>query len=165
MTVSELIDLLLREDPDAVVCIPQWESLAWATVDSVEELDDGGVLLSPVEDRTPPGRADFDAAGLTFARQDRPRTRPAAGQAAVQIRQKAYFPPVDRVTSPLSTTQGGPRPRWSCASPPGVAGVQGDAGGPAASPGLPLDAPAPLRGWAQASKPPPRSPPPTSPPP
>ena len=53
MTVSELVTLLSRENPDAVVCIPQWESLAWATVDSIEELDDGGVLLSPVEDRTP----------------------------------------------------------------------------------------------------------------
>ena len=52
MTVSELVTLLSREDPDAVVCIPQWESLAWATVDSLEELDDGGAL-SPVEDRTP----------------------------------------------------------------------------------------------------------------
>ena len=57
MTVSELIHLLLREDQDAVVCIPQWESLAWATVDSVEELDDGGVLLSPAEDRTPQGQS------------------------------------------------------------------------------------------------------------
>ena len=53
MTVSELVTLLSHEDPDAVVCIPQWESLAWATIDSVEELDDGGVLLSPVEDRNP----------------------------------------------------------------------------------------------------------------
>jgi hypothetical protein len=52
MTVSELVHLLSQEDPDAVVSIPQWESLAWATVDSVEELDDGGVLLSPAEDRT-----------------------------------------------------------------------------------------------------------------
>ena len=52
MTVSELITLLSREDPGAVVSVPQWESLAWATVDSVEELDDGGILLSPVEDRT-----------------------------------------------------------------------------------------------------------------
>jgi len=53
MTVSELVTLLSGQDPDAVVCVPQWESLAWVTVDSVEELDDGGVLLSPVEDRTP----------------------------------------------------------------------------------------------------------------
>jgi hypothetical protein len=53
MTVSELITLLSREDPGAVVSVPQWESLAWATVDSVEELDDGGVLLSPAEDRSP----------------------------------------------------------------------------------------------------------------
>jgi hypothetical protein len=53
MTVSELVTLLSHEDPDAVVCIPQWESLAWATIDSVEELDDGGILLSPVEDRSP----------------------------------------------------------------------------------------------------------------
>ena len=53
MTVSELVTLLSRQAPDAVVCIPRWESLGWATIDSVEELDDGGVLLSPVEDRTP----------------------------------------------------------------------------------------------------------------
>jgi hypothetical protein len=53
MTVSELITLLSQQDPRAVVSIPQWESLAWATVDSVEQLDDGGVLLSPVEDRSP----------------------------------------------------------------------------------------------------------------
>jgi hypothetical protein len=53
MTVSELITLLSQQDPRAMVSIPQWESLAWATVDSVEQLDDGGVLLSPVEDRSP----------------------------------------------------------------------------------------------------------------
>jgi hypothetical protein len=33
------------------------------------------------------------------------------------------------VTSYVSTTQSGPRPRWLCVSPQGVAGVQGDAGG------------------------------------
>ena len=91
MTVSELIDLLLREDQDAVVCIPQWESLAWATVDSVEELDDGGVPAQP--GRGPhPARAELSPTlRPDLARQDRPRTRHAARQAAVQIRQKAYF--------------------------------------------------------------------------
>ena len=52
MTVSELIALLSGEDPGAVVSIPQWESLAWATIDSLEQLDDGGILLSPAEDRS-----------------------------------------------------------------------------------------------------------------
>jgi hypothetical protein len=53
MKVHELIDILDRLDPDAVVWIPYWESLTRATIDSVEQLDDGGVLLSPAEDDGP----------------------------------------------------------------------------------------------------------------
>jgi hypothetical protein len=53
MKVHELIDILDRLDPDAVVWIPYWESLTRATIDSVEQLDDGGVLLSPAEEDGP----------------------------------------------------------------------------------------------------------------
>jgi hypothetical protein len=50
MKVHELIEILDRLDPEAVVWVPEWESLNRVTVDSVEEQDDGGVLLSPAED-------------------------------------------------------------------------------------------------------------------
>jgi hypothetical protein len=53
MKVHELIEILDRLDPEAVVWIPQWESLGRATIDNVEEPDNGGVLLSPTEGNGP----------------------------------------------------------------------------------------------------------------
>ncbi len=53
MKVHELIETLDRLDPEAVVLIPQWESLGRATIDSVEEQDGGAVLLSPTEGNGP----------------------------------------------------------------------------------------------------------------
>ena len=44
---------MLMSGPDAEVRIPHWESLTEGTVDSVEEQDDGSLLLSPTEDDNP----------------------------------------------------------------------------------------------------------------
>jgi hypothetical protein len=54
MKVRELIDRLDRLDPDAEVKVPFWESLTEGTVETIEELDDGSVFLSPTEEKPRP---------------------------------------------------------------------------------------------------------------